>query len=76
MNSFVYDNDIENHQQNTNRFSLIEDSLNRTLISNKDTQNITSLHNKYNCYTLFIYILAGLLIIVIIIGVIFIMKNI
>jgi hypothetical protein len=75
MDSFIYYDDIETSQTDINRITLIEDSLNRTLISNREKE-ITKYTNNYCCYTFLMYIFIGLLLIILIVGVIFIIKHI
>jgi hypothetical protein len=68
MDSFVYDNDIENYQQNMGRLALTEESLNRTLLYDERKNNT-------NNYCLLMYTLAGLIIVICIILIIVAYKH-
>jgi hypothetical protein len=67
MDSFLYDNDIENDQKNTRRLAIVEESLKRSLLYNDDNSVPSS---RY-----FLYIFAGLIIVVVIISLILVYKH-
>jgi len=67
MDSFLYDNDIENDQKNTRRLANVEESLKRSLLYNEDNSVPSS---RY-----FLYIFAGSIIVVVIISLILVYKH-
>jgi hypothetical protein len=67
MESFLYDNDIENDQKNTRRLANVEESLKRSLLYNEDNGSPSSIF--------FLYIFAGSIIVVVIISLILVYKH-
>lgn len=68
MDKFFYDNDIENER----RISVIGESINNSLL-NERVKKSSYCDNSYNCI---ICILSGTLVTIVIIGLIFVLKNI
>ena len=68
MDSFLYDDDIENDKKNVSRLALTEDSLNRILLNDET-------NNAANNYYFLIYVLAGSIIAMVIILLIVAYKH-
>lgn len=60
MDSFLYDNDLENEQKSVRRLALTEESLNRSLLQDET-------NNAANNYYFLIYVLAGSIVAMVII---------
>jgi len=75
MDSCLYNNDIESQPNNIDRFTKMEDSLNRTLMSTSE-KNVTKYTYNYCCYTFLMYAFIGLIMVMLIVSLIFIIKHI
>jgi len=70
MDSFLYDDDIENDQKNTRKLATIEASLNRSLLQDGEKKE-----SSCSNYIYLMYIVAFSLIVIVVIGVILVMKH-
>lgn len=69
MDSFLYDDDVENEQSNVRRLALTEESLNRTLLLHNRENNV----NYY--FWLSMYILVSSIVVIVIILIIIAYKH-